>query len=210
MANKLVLIEHLNPSQARLIVEENAKLKSSYLSGIFMQGGVVNGNGREYPLAEIKSAVDSVNKRLSEGLSIYGELNHPDNLNIDLNNVSHIITEMRLDGANGMGKAKLLETPKGMIVKAILDGGGKLGVSTRGSGNVVEGKVSGFNLVTVDIVAQPSAPDAYPGHVMEELNGDRKVMTLAEAVIADEKAQKYFKAELAKFFEKLTGQQLKK
>ncbi len=208
---KLVLIEHLNPTQARLIVEESTtKAKSSYLSGIFMQGDVVNGNGREYPLAEIKNAVDAVNKRLVEGLSIYGELNHPDNLNIDLNNVSHIITEMRLDGANGMGKAKLLETPKGMIVKAILEGGGKLGVSTRGSGNVVEGKVNSFNLVTVDIVAQPSAPDAYPGHVMEELNGNKKVITLAEAVLHDEKAQKYFKAEIAKFFEALTGQQIKK
>jgi len=210
MNSKLVLIEHLNPAQARLIVEENTKLKCSYLSGIFMQGGILNGNGREYPIEEIKIAVDSVTKRLSEGLSIYGELNHPDNLNIDLNNVSHIITEMRLDGANGMGKAKLLATPKGMIVKAILEGGGKLGVSTRGSGNVVEGKVNSFNLVTVDIVAQPSAPDAYPGHVMEALNGDKKIITLAEAVLNDEKAQKYFSVELAKFFESLTGQQLRK
>ena len=79
----------------------------------------------------------------------------------------------------------------------------KLGVSSRGSGNVVEGKVSGFNLVTVDIVAQPSAPDAYPNHVMEGLNNDTKIMTLAEAVIHDAKAQKYFQDEVMKLFNSL-------
>lgn len=207
----LILIEEINPSQADLIVEEHANSKSSFLSGIFMQADLVNGNGRCYPLNEIKCAVDGINKRVKEGYTVYGELNHPDNLSIDLNNVSHIITEMWMEGNNAMGKARIIENhPKGQIVKAILEAGGKLGVSSRGSGNVNEGKVSGFSLVTVDVVATPSAPDAYPGHVMESLTENRKIMTLAEAVIHDQKAQKYFKEELAKFFEIMTGQQLKR
>ena len=205
MNTNLVLIERLSPIAANLMVVENQKTNESYLSGIFMQADIINGNQRVYPLSEIKSAVDSVNKRIAEGLSIYGELNHPDNLNIDLNNVSHLITEMRVDGANAMGKAKILNTPKGQIVKAILEGGGKLGVSSRGSGNVVEGKVNTFSLVTVDIVAQPSAPNAYPAHVMEALNDNQKIQSLAEAVCHDLKAQKYLVIEIKRFFDSLLG-----
>lgn len=203
--NQLVLIERINAASANLMVEENQKTNESFLSGIFMQADIVNGNQRVYPLSEIKSAVDSVNKRIKEGLSIYGELNHPDNLNIDLNNVSHLITEMRVDGTNAMGKAKILNTPKGQIARAILEGGGKLGVSSRGSGNVVEGKVNTFNLVTVDIVAVPSAPGAYPDHVMEALDDNAKIQTLAEAVCHDQKAQKYLAIEMRKFLDSLMG-----
>ena len=143
MSKELVLIETISPNQANLMVEEHSQSKSSYLSGIFMQADLVNGNNRVYPLAEITSAVDNINKRIKEGYTVYGELNHPDNLQIDLSNVSHIITEMWMDGANAFGKAKIIENhPKGQIVKAILEAGGKLGVSSRGSGNVVEGKVN--------------------------------------------------------------------
>lgn len=213
-ANESILIETISPSQAQMMLEEHAVAgspKSSYLTGIFMQAEIQNGNGRNYPLSEIASAVESVNKRIKEGYTVYGELNHPDNLSIDLKNVSHIITEMRMDGNNAIGKARIIEGhPSGQMVKAILEAGGKLGVSSRGSGNVVEGKVSGFSLVTVDVVATPSAPNAYPGHVMEVLQNEKKVMTLAEAVIHDQSAQKYFKKELFDFFEKLTGQQLKR
>jgi hypothetical protein len=207
--SKLVLIENVSPVTANIIVEQHAT-KGSYLSGIFMQADKINHNQRRYPLSEIAAAVSTVNQIITEGHTVYGELNHPDNLTIDLNNVSHIITEMRMDGANAVGKAKIMNTPKGQIVKAILEAGGKLGVSSRGSGNVVEGVVSGFSLVTIDIVATPSAPDAYPNHVMESLQQEKKIMTLAEAMCHDASAQKYFKAELAKFFEALTGQQLKK
>jgi hypothetical protein len=211
MSDKLVLIENIHPTNARLIVEEHDSTKSSYLSGIFMQADLVNGNGRVYPLEEIAASVDSINKRIAEGQTVYGELNHPDNLTIDLNNVSHIITEMKMDGANAIGKARIIEGhPKGQIVKAILNAGGKLGVSSRGSGNVIEGRVSGFSLVTVDVVATPSAPNAYPTQVMEALTDNKKIMTLAEAVIHDQKAQKFLASELASFFEKLTGQQLRK
>lgn len=211
MSKQQVLIEMIQPSAAKLMVEEHEGGKSSYLSGIFMQAELQNGNGRIYPLDEITSQVDSIMKRIAEGTTVYGELNHPDNLTIDLNNVSHIITELKMDGTNAIGKARIIEGhPKGQIVKSILNAGGKLGVSSRGSGNVVEGRVSGFSLVTVDVVATPSAPNAYPGHVMEALTENQKIMTLAEAVIHDQKAQKYLANELASFFEKLTGQQLKK
>lgn len=202
--SKLVLIEQVTPASANLIVEQHAT-RGSYLSGIFMQADKKNHNQRVYPLSEIASAVDSVNKIITEGHTVYGELNHPDNLTIDLNNVSHIITEMRMEGSNAIGKAKILNTPKGNIVKAILEGGGKLGVSSRGSGNVVEGVVNGFSLVTVDIVATPSAPDAYPNHVMESIQDSTKVMTLAEAACHDPAAQKYLAAALSDFINKLTG-----
>lgn len=201
----LVLIEHLDGSAANLMFEEQAGNKRPYLSGIFMQAGIKNGNGRVYPLNEIATAVANINTRISEGYTVFGELNHPDNLTIDLNNVSHIITEMKMDGNNAIGKARILETPKGQIVKAIIDGGGKLGVSSRGSGNVVEGQVSGFSIVTVDIVATPSAHDAYPGYVMEALTENKKILTLAEATLHDNAAQKYFKSEIDKFFASMMG-----
>lgn len=209
----LILIESIDPKVANLIVEDHGATgapKQSYLSGIFMQADVVNGNGRVYPVNEITSAVKSCTARIAEGLSIFGELNHPDNLTIDLNNVSHIITELKMEGPNAIGKARILNTPKGQLVKAILEGGGKLGVSSRGTGNVNEGQVSDFQIVTVDIVATPSAQKAYPNHVMESLSNEKKIMTLAEATLHDKAAQKYFASALADFFEKLTGQQLKK
>ena len=206
-----ILIEQINPSLANLMVEEHSATKHSYLSGIFCQADIINGNQRVYPLNEMTMAVESVNKRIKDGFTVYGELNHPNNLSIDLNNVSHIITNMWMQGKNAYGKARIFEEhPKGQIVKAILNAGGKLGVSTRGSGNVNEGKVSQFSLVTVDVVATPSAPNAFPGHVMEEINNNQKIITLAESVIHDPKAQKYFKKELAIFFEALTGQHLKR
>lgn len=210
MAKELVLIESISPAAANLIIEDNTKTRSSYLSGVFMQADVLNGNQREYPLMEIAAAVNDIMRRIKEGSTVFGELNHPDNLTIDLNNVSHIITEMYMDGSNAMGKARIIENhPKGQMVKAILEAGGKLGVSSRGSGNVNEGKVSQFSLVTVDIVATPSAPNAFPNHVLESLQENKKIMTLAESVIHDASAQKYFKKELAAYFEKLTGQQIK-
>ena len=206
----LVLIENISPVVANLISEEKGD-KSMYLHGIFLQAECVNGNGRNYPLNEIAMAVNSLNSRIKSGQTVFGELNHPDNLQIDLNNVSHIITEMYIQGNNAIGKAKILDKhPKGQIVKAILEGGGRLGVSSRGTGNVNEGVVSGYAIVTVDIVANPSAQDAYPGLVMESLGENKKIMTLAESVIHDPAAQKYFRKELAEFFEKMTGQQLRK
>lgn len=197
-----LLSEHLSPSQSHL-TEMKTSTGDLYLNGIMMQAELVNGNGRSYPLSEISKAVDEAAKRIKEGHYILGELNHPDVLSINLANVSHAITEVRMDGNNAIGKMKLLNTPSGNIAKGLIEGGVRLGVSSRGTGNVNEsGKVADFAFVTVDIVSQPSAPDAYP-NVVQEAMGNKKVMTLAEAMVHDEKAQAYFKKEMSAFLEAL-------
>lgn len=110
-----------------------------------------------------------------------------------------------MDGNNAVGKCKLLNTPMGNIARGLLEGGVRLGVSSRGTGNVNEsGEVSDFQFVTIDIVSQPSAPDAYPNMVREGLE-DKKILTLAGAVIHDDAAQKYFKIEMQKFINSILG-----
>jgi hypothetical protein len=108
-----------------------------------------------------------------------------------------------MDGANAIGKMKLLNTPSGNIAKGLIEGGVRLGVSSRGTGNVNEsGSVSDFSFVTVDIVYQPSAPDAYP-NVVQEAMGNKKVLSLAEALVEDPKAQAYLRKEIKSFLEAL-------
>jgi hypothetical protein len=175
-----------------------------FLKGIMMQAELVNGNGRKYPLDEITRAVESAKEKINKGHFILGELNHPDTLSINLANVSHCITEVSMDGNNAVGKMKLLNTPSGNIAQALIAGGVRLGVSSRGTGNVNEGSVvSDFSFVTVDIVSQPSAPEAYP-NVVHEAMGSKKIMSLAEAVVHDKKAQAYFKKEIAALIESIT------
>jgi len=182
-------------------LSEMRKGSDLFLKGIMMQAELKNGNGRVYPLAEIAKAVDSAQERIKSGHYILGELNHPDTLTINLANVSHCITECSMDGNNAIGKMKLLNTPAGNIAKGLIEGGVRLGVSSRGTGNVNEGGgVSDFAFVTVDIVSQPSAPEAYP-NVVQEAMGSKKVMTLAEAVVHDKKAQQYFKKEIFSLLE---------
>lgn len=206
-----VLIETISHNVANVMIESAANTKSAYLSGIFMQAEIVNGNNRVYPLNEIKSAVNQINEQIKRGETVYGELNHPDNLQVDLNNVSHIITSMWINGNDAYGKARIIEDhPKGQIIKAILKAGGKLGVSSRGSGSVVEGKVKGYDIVTIDVVATPSAPKAKPELVLEHIMSNDKLAHLANAVIHDTAAQQYFYQEIVKYFESLTGQHLKK
>lgn len=185
-------------------LSEMRKGNDLFLKGIMMQAELKNGNGRVYPLAEITKAVESAQEKIKSGHYILGELNHPDTLTINLANVSHCITECSMDGNNAVGKMKLLNTPAGNIAKGLIEGGVRLGVSSRGTGNVNEGGgVSDFAFVTVDIVSQPSAPEAYPNVVQEAL-GSKKVMTLAEAVVHDKKAQAYFKKEVAALIEAIT------
>lgn len=193
-----LLIERYTPAQAALVESRDAE-RNLYLSGRMMAAEQKNLNQRVYPRTEIERAVASINEKCAEGAFVMGELNHPDNLSIDLKNVSHIITEAFMDGDNAIGKCKILNTPSGMIVKSLIEGGVKLGVSSRGTGNVTnEGVVEDFAFVTVDIVAQPSGPGCYPD-VVREGTENQKIMTLAEAVVHDPKAQKYFKDEISKF-----------
>lgn len=200
---KTLLIEQLTPAEANIICEASAGEKTMYLQGIMMQGGIRNRNQRVYPEDEIAKAVNQLNEQIQSGFTCLGELNHPDSLTINLDRVSHIITEMWMDGKNAIGKAKILNTPCGNIVKALIEGGARLGVSSRGSGEVVGGSVRNFQFITVDIVSQPSAPDAYPNVVMESLENP-KIMTLAEAVVHDPAAQRYLKSEIFKFLTSLT------
>jgi Prohead core protein serine protease len=198
-----LLQEYLDPSIANLT--ESKKVGGDlYLSGIMMQAALKNGNGREYPTAEIARAVTECQAKIKAGQFIMGELNHPDTLSINLANVSHAITEISMVGNNAIGKMKLLNTPSGQIAKAIIEGGVRLGVSSRGTGNVNEGgSVSDFSFVTMDIVSTPSAPDAYP-NVVAEAMGSGKVLSLAEAVVHDKKAQAYLAKEIKSLIEAIT------
>lgn len=195
-----ILIEELTSQQSGLISEASTDGKDCWLSGIYMMGGIANRNGRNYPVNEISMAVEGASSRIQETGGIFGELDHPTTLTINLDRISHVITEMRMDGQNAVGKAKLLSTPMGNIARELVRSGVSLGVSSRGAGAVNEsGGVTGFQFVTVDIVAQPSAPSAYPAAVYESLqqatNG-HNILTLAESVKHDPAAQKYLKKEI--------------
>ena len=199
------LREHLTFDQANMVVEsaENSNGgKDLYLKGICIQGGVRNANQRVYPVEEIGRAVKTLNDQIQGGYSVLGEVDHPEGLNINLDRVSHMITETWMDGPNGYGKLKVLPTPMGQLVQTMLESGVKLGVSSRGSGNVSEdgsGNVSDFEIITVDVVAQPSAPGAYPTPIYEHLmntRGGYQAFELAQATKEDTKAQKYLKESL--------------
>ena len=193
----LYLREHLTFDQARVqVLHEGKDGKDLYMKGICIQGGIKNANQRVYPVNEIQKAVKTLNDQISSGYNVLGEVDHPDDLKINLDRVSHMITEMWMDGPNGYGKMKILPTPMGQLVKTMLESGVKLGVSSRGSGNVSEfsgGEVSDFEIITVDVVAQPSAPGAYPTPIYEHLmntKGGQLAKGLAAEVANDKRAQK--------------------
>jgi hypothetical protein len=206
----LYLKEHLTFDRASMEVlsEGEGSKKSLYMKGIFIQGGVKNANERVYPVSEIETAVQTLNEQISEGHSVLGEVDHPDDLKINLDRVSHMITNMWMDGANGFGKLKILPTPMGQLVSTMLESGVKLGVSSRGSGNVndMNGHVSDFEIVTIDIVAQPSAPNAYPKAIYEGMmnmkNGHR-VLDIAKDAQSDRKVQRYLREEVIRLIKDL-------
>jgi hypothetical protein len=207
----LYLRENLTFKDANVVYEatENSNGgKDLYMKGICIQGGVENANKRVYPVSEITNAVTTINEQIKEGNSVLGEVDHPDDLKINLDRVSHMISEMWMDGPNGYGKLKILETPMGQLVKTMIQGGVKLGVSSRGSGNVNEstGHVADFEIVTVDVVAQPSAPNAYPVAIYEGLlnmRGGHKVLEMARDASNDTKVQKYLKEEMIRLIRDL-------
>lgn len=196
-----LLSEHLSPIAAAL--REQRTGKELFLNGIMMQSEQVNGNGRTYSKNDIAGAVSKIMESIKQGNTICGELEHPPTLTINLANVSHVITEAWMDGNNAMGKMKILNTPSGNIVRGLVEGGVRLGVSSRGTGNVNEsGKVSDFDFITMDVVATPSAPNAFPNAMYEAKNSSR-IVSLAEAVVDDPKAQKYLQEEMTKFIAQL-------
>mgnify|MGYP002783744747 FL=1 len=204
------LREVVMPSAAAITTEsrDNGQGgKDLYMHGIFIQGGVKNQNQRVYPVNEISNAVRTLKEKISGGYTVLGEADHPDDLNINLDRVSHMIVDMDMRGNDGIGKLKMLPTPMGNICKTLLENGVKLGVSSRGSGNVDgSGNVSDFEIVTVDIVANPSAPEAYPDPIYEQIMNHRRSNTIwdvASNVRHDSKAQRYLKEEMLKFIQDL-------
>ena len=203
------LRENLSFDQAKVVLESDDKEgKNLYLKGIAIQGGIKNANQRVYPVHEISNAVRTLNDQIVNGYSVLGEVDHPDDLKVNLDRVSHMIIEMWMDGPNGYGKMKILPTPMGNLIRTMLEAGVKLGVSSRGSGNVNEGtgEVADFEIITVDIVAQPSAPGAYPTPVYEHImnmRGGNRALRVAKETVGDAKAQKFIKESLLNVISKL-------
>ena len=205
MARYTYLKEHLSFTQAKaeVLTEEasDGSGKNLYLKGICIEGGVRNANERVYPVNEIAKAVDTINEQIKTGHSVLGEVDHPEDLKINLDRVSHMIEKMWMDGPAGYGKLKILPTPMGQLVKTMLESGVKLGVSSRGSGNVndANGHVSDFEIVTVDVVAQPSAPNAYPTAIYEGLlnhTGGQRLLEMFKDPAKSNKAQRYVQNEV--------------
>ena len=164
-----LITEHTN--EVENIVE--GKNKEQYIKGIFMQSDIKNQNGRVYPFSVLKKQVRSFNEKFVKQDRALGELGHPMGPTVNLDRVSHMITELYEDGKNFVGKAKIIDTPNGKIVKNLLESGVRLGVSSRGLGSVKTNKdgvnevQDDFVLATVDIVSDPSAPDAFVNGIME-------------------------------------------
>ena len=159
---------------ANFLVEEKGDKKNYFIEGVFMQSDLKNRNGRVYPKSVMETEVKRYTKENIDRKRAFGELGHPDGPTINLERVSHMITELSMDGSNVMGKAKIMDTPYGKIVKNLMDEGATLGVSSRGMGSLQAGakgaqEVQGdFYLATAaDIVADPSAPDAFVSGIME-------------------------------------------
>jgi hypothetical protein len=159
---------------APVIVEENEKGEKEYfIEGVFMQSDIKNRNGRIYPEQVMKKEVDRYVKEFVEKDRAFGELGHPDGPTINLDKVSHMITKLEQDGKNFMGRAKILSTPNGQIVRNLINDGAKLGVSSRGLGSLetrggAQVVKDDFQLATAaDIVADPSAPEAFVEGIME-------------------------------------------
>jgi len=199
------LKEHLSFTQARVVLESEEAAdgsgKTLYMKGICIEGGVRNANERVYPVSEISNAVNTINEQIKTGHSVLGEVDHPDDLKINLDRVSHMIEKMWMEGPCGYGTLKILPTPMGELVKTMLTNGVKLGVSSRGSGNVNDsnGHVSDFEIVTVDVVAQPSAPNAYPTAIYEGLlnhAGGQRLLDMFKDPANSNKAKRYMKDEV--------------
>ena len=158
----------------KFLAEKDDSGKKNYkIKGIFMQGNIKNRNGRVYPVEVLKDEIDRYNEKFVSKKRAYGELGHPEGPTVNLDRVSHMVTSLKQDGSNFIGEAKVMDTPMGKIVKNIMDEGGTLGVSSRGMGSLEQ--KNGANYVkkdfmlaaAADIVADPSAPNAFVQGIME-------------------------------------------
>ena len=169
------IVEDVQYISEDILNEEGEKTgKNYFIQGVIMQGDIKNRNGRMYPASTLIKEMTRYNKNYVEAKRAYGELGHPAGPTINLDRVSHMFTELKQDGSNIIGRAKVMDTPMGKIVKSLIDEGANLGISSRGMGSIKQNKdgvmeVQGdFMLATAgDIVADPSAPDAFVKGVME-------------------------------------------
>jgi len=206
--------------EVEYITEEKENGGKNYkIRGIFMQADIKNRNGRVYPMEVLDEEVRKYNKNFIEQNRAFGELGHPDGPTVNLERVSHMITSLKPDGKNFIGEAKIMDTPMGKIVKNLMDEGAKLGVSSRGMGSLRQ--KGGANVVSddfylataADIVADPSAPNAFVEGIMEGKEWVWNNGSLVEAHVADLKKKFDVKRhqrqvnlealEFAKFLEKL-------
>ena len=171
---KLIAEQNFDNVEAVITEAKDGNGKNYFIEGIFMQGGIKNRNGRMYPMETLDKEVNRYNDTYIKNNRAYGELGHPEGPTINLERVSHMMKDLKREGNNYVGKAKIMDTPYGKIVKSLIDEGANLGVSSRGMGslrlnsdgiNEVQGD---FQLATAgDIVADPSAPNAFVNGVME-------------------------------------------
>ena len=188
-----------------VITEEKGSGKDYKIRGIFLQGDIKNRNGRVYPVNVLAKEVNRYNKEFVEKKRAFGELGHPDGPTVNLERVSHMITSLKPEGRNFIGEAKIMDTPYGKIVKNLIDEGAQLGVSSRGMGSMKQ--VNGKNVINndfylataADIVADPSAPDAFVEGIMEgkEWVWDNGVLKSMEVEKYKEEIESARRAELA-------------
>lgn len=184
--------EHVEAVKLIVEAKDGGKTKDYFIEGVYLQSNLKNRNGRMYPKAIMEKEVQRYTKEYIDKNRAYGELGHPDSPTINLDRVSHMIKSLRMEGNDWVGKAKILDTPYGKIVKSLIDEGAQLGVSSRGLGSLVQ--KDGVNLVqddfmlatAADIVADPSAPDAFVEGVMEGkewvFNASTKSWMMAEQI----------------------------
>ena len=181
------------------VLDEATGKKSMFIEGVFMQSNIKNRNGRVYPTEVLEKEVSRYNKEYVEKKRAFGELGHPQGPTINLERVSHLITSMKKEGDNFVGKAKIMDSPYGNIVKGLINEGAQLGVSSRGMGSLKQNNEGinevqdDFYLATAgDIVADPSAPDAFVNGIMEgvEWIWDNGVLRAAEVEAIKENVEK--------------------
>jgi len=208
MTGKLQLLtEEIAPDNKPFLAEQEKDENGSpyyVLTGLCLEGMVQNHNGRVYPEDEISKAVEQLNQRISQRGPVPGELDHPEGLNINSDRISHLITKMWMEGHNGMGRLEIIDQGLGLIVGACIKRKMQMGVSSRGSGNIDhEGIVRDFDIVTIDIVANPSAQHAFPqASLVESLNNSKhgtEARYLSDCVRDDPHAQGYFEKEIDLF-----------
>lgn len=214
----VLLREVYTPQQSHSIVEakditspDGKSLKHYYMQGLFLQGNTKNYNERIYPAEIISQAVESIQNRILKGETVCGEADHPESLTINIDRISHVIEKMWMQGNDGWGRLRILPSvPCGAIIEGLLKEGIKLGVSSRGAGNVDDysQKVTTYDIITVDIVVQPSAPDAYPTPIYESIFGTKigkqTYDTFKDAVVHnDTMAIKHTEKEIRRFIQSL-------